>query len=308
MNLETENRPTISWGAILAGAFIVFTVNAALIALGGGIGFSAFDPEQGESLGRVTMISGAIYWLIAGLVSLFVGGYVASRMSGFRDRGVAGLHGLCSWAVASAVTLGLAATGVGNVIGAAAGMVGSGVKGAAQAGVGAASGMNLDLESIRKEVRQALTESGKPELRPENLERRADSTADQALGAQANQGGEAGANVVRREANEVGASVDNGAVANVLSQRLGISREEAASLIGQGEEQASAVIAAVKARGLEAAGKTTDAAAYFGFFTFFSLMLGALAGYSGGVFGSPLGFSSDTVQVVKRRPIETARA
>ncbi len=294
-------RPMISWGAILAGAFIAFVVNATLMSMGGGIGFSSFDPEQGDSVGRGAMLAAGAFWFIAGLISLFAGGYVAARMSGYRERVVAGLHGLCAWAVASAVTIVLVATGIGSAVGAAVGLVGSGLRGAASAGAGAAANTKFDVSSVREEVRQLLAETGKKELQPENVKARAKDVPQDAARAQANAGGKTGADVAEEQAGAVAGAADKDAVANVISKRLGISKEEANSLIGQSEDQANSVMATIKQKGIAAAGKTTNAAAAAGWFMFFSLVSGAIAAYIGGVFGGPMGFSDSGTTVVSRR-------
>jgi hypothetical protein len=251
----------ISWGAIFAGAFVAFAVNAALMGLGGGIGFSAFDPEQGDAVSKGALIGAGAYWFIAGLISLFAGGYVAARMAGFRDRALAGLHGLCAWALASTVAIGLVATGVGAALGAAVGLVGSGIKGAASTGAAAIQNSGADLSSLRNDVRQLL---------------------------QPNDQG--------------GVTVNQDAIANLLSQRLGISRDEANALIGQADDQANSVIISIQSRGTVAAGKTADAAAFAGWLAFFSLVAGAIAGYLGGMTG---GGPLERI-IVRRRSTEPA--
>ncbi len=306
--ISEEHRPNISWGAIFAGAFVAFVVNVGLISFGSGIGFTSFDPAAGDSLGQGSMISAAIFALVAGVASLFAGGFVSARMAGFRQRSVAGLHGLCSWAVVSTAVIVMMGMGLSNMAGAALGFVGDGVKGLASAGVQAASNIqiNADPKALVGEAKEVLRDTRKPELRPENLENTANRVPREAAEAQANQGGNAGSQVVQREGQEVANAIDREAVTSVIARRTGLSEEEAASLLGQSEEKAKQVWgnlqARAKAAGTAAAEQATDVMAYASWFTFATLLIGAIAGYLGGVAGGPEGFTARRQTVVVRKP------
>jgi hypothetical protein len=95
------NRPRISWGAVFAGGVVAIAVGAMLNVLGAAVGASTIDPAtpgatpSASSLG----IAGGIWFLVANLIGLAVGGYVAARLSGTSDDTDGVLHGLSVWAV-----------------------------------------------------------------------------------------------------------------------------------------------------------------------------------------------------------------
>lgn len=105
----------VSWGAILAGTVIVLVVQMMLSALGIGVGALAAgtDPGAGLAIGAV------VWWIVAGLVALFVGGWVAGYLAGARERLDGVLHGLVTWGLASVLGAFLLATAAGNVAGGA---------------------------------------------------------------------------------------------------------------------------------------------------------------------------------------------
>ena len=288
-----EHRPNVSWGSIFAGAVIAFVTQLVFLSLGSAIGFSAFDPGQGDSPGQGSLIAAGIYTVIVALLSLFAGGYIAGRLAAYRLRSASTLHGLCSWGVVSAVTVLMMAMGVSRVAGTAFGIVGSGIKGLAQASTVAASNSDMNVETVTREVRQILNETGKPELNPDRMEREAKNLPAQAATAQATTGGTSGANVAGNQLEAKADAFDRDAVANVLSKRLGVSKDDAMSLIGQSEDKANQVMGTLKAKSLEAAQKGTQVAASVSWMAFLTLILGAAAAAFGGFIGGPHGYRSE---------------
>src|SRR4051812_7722861 len=89
MDVQTlEARPArrpyfsaIRWGAIIAG-LVSGTASYLLLALLGlAVGLTAVDPTSAEPIGRVPLATG-IWTGVSLLISAFIGGYVAGRMSG----------------------------------------------------------------------------------------------------------------------------------------------------------------------------------------------------------------------------------
>ena len=115
----------VSWGAVIAGAFVAAALSLALLALGTGFGLSATSPwsNVGASASRVGV--GAIIWLI--LVQIFAfatGGYMAGRMRTkwvgvhtdevyFRDTA----HGFLVWAVGIVITAAFLASATVSMVG-----------------------------------------------------------------------------------------------------------------------------------------------------------------------------------------------
>jgi hypothetical protein len=136
----------VSWGALFAGFFFGFGIWMLLLALGAGIGFAAFDPrdlQHWQGLG----IGFGIWGVIAGIVSMFLAGWLASRLSS-ADSKVAGmLHGAALWGFMLVAGLWIATMAVTRTASTAAQAAG----GAAQAAAGAAA----DPQARRDIERQA---------------------------------------------------------------------------------------------------------------------------------------------------------
>src|SRR4051812_37748774 len=87
--------PRISWGAVLAGGVVAVAVGTMLNILGVAIGASTVDATASATPGASSFGIGAGIWLlVANLIGLAVGGYVAARLSGTADATDSVLHGL----------------------------------------------------------------------------------------------------------------------------------------------------------------------------------------------------------------------
>jgi len=104
--------PAIRWGAVLAGVVVGVSVQLVLTLLGIATGLTATQAAEGETLGM-----GALIWAaLSMLVSAFVGGYVAARMSGLKRKADGVLHGAVSWAVTTILFATLATTVGGAMV------------------------------------------------------------------------------------------------------------------------------------------------------------------------------------------------
>ena len=117
----------VSWGAVIAGAFVAAALSLALLALGTGIGLSAVSPwaNAGASASRIGRT--AIIWLVLmQLIASSVGGYLAGRLRTrwvnihthevyFRDTA----HGFLVWAVGLVITAAFLTSAATSVIGGA---------------------------------------------------------------------------------------------------------------------------------------------------------------------------------------------
>lgn len=131
----SPGRPVFSairWGAILAGVAVGLSIQLLLTLLGVASGL-ATATVAGSEVGS----SGPLIWAaLSMLISAFVGGYVAARMSGLKRRADGVLHGAVSWAVTT-LLFAVLATSIG---GALVGTVFSSMTQVAQAQAQAAEG------------------------------------------------------------------------------------------------------------------------------------------------------------------------
>jgi len=98
----------VSWGAVLAGAAIALALNAVLWLGGIALGITLLDQVNGRTLTTV----GAIWMLASTLFSLFVGGFMVSRLTAGEDRQEAATYGVILWGVMFAASMLLANAGI----------------------------------------------------------------------------------------------------------------------------------------------------------------------------------------------------
>ena len=122
-----SNISGVSWGAVMAGAFVAAALSLALLALGTGIGLSAVSPWANSGASASAVGWGAITWLaLMELVSASMGGYVAGRLRTkwvrvhahevyFRDTA----HGFLVWAVSLVIAAAFLTSAATSVIGGA---------------------------------------------------------------------------------------------------------------------------------------------------------------------------------------------
>lgn len=115
---EVGRRPMFSavrWGAVLAGVAVGLSIQLLLTLLGIASGISTASVTEDDS---VTAGTGPLLWAgVSMVVSAFVGGYVAARMSGLKRRIDGVLHGAVSWAVTTLLFAALATTIGGAMVG-----------------------------------------------------------------------------------------------------------------------------------------------------------------------------------------------
>ncbi|NMO21357.1 hypothetical protein HPC49_00930 [Pyxidicoccus fallax] len=166
----------LSWGAILGGAFVALGMWILLYSLGLALGLSSVDPGNPGSA-RSAGIGTGIWSLIAPLIALFVGGFVAARTAGVVDKGGGAMHGVVLWGLttlAGTILMGMALTSLlgtvfrttSSVVGAA----GSAVVGAAPQGGQAAQAFGLDANDALAPINQRLQKEGMPPITADQLQ------------------------------------------------------------------------------------------------------------------------------------------
>lgn len=104
----------IAWGPTIAGVFAALALTALFAVLGVAIGATVFNPfEIGRAQANAFSIGGGLWTAFSALVSLQVGGFIATRASPQNDEHNGVLQGGVVWAVyvvAALVLGGLGAT------------------------------------------------------------------------------------------------------------------------------------------------------------------------------------------------------
>jgi len=118
----------VSWGAVIAGAFVTAALSLTLLALGAGFGLLSISPWSTAGASAAAVGAAAIIWLIViQIVASGMGGYIAGRLRTkwvaihthevyFRDTA----HGFLVWAVAVVITAAFLAPAATAMAGAAA--------------------------------------------------------------------------------------------------------------------------------------------------------------------------------------------
>lgn len=158
---DTPFLARISWGAIFGGAILALAIQFMLSLLGAGIGLVSAEGVDFSQLGW----SAALWMAATFLISLFCGGYVASRLSGNIMHYAGSLNSLVVWALVVAINLFVAGSGVGSLakgFGNTVGFVSSSVN------LDLPSFQqvtNIDLQNIQEQVDQLLEETDNEEIK-----------------------------------------------------------------------------------------------------------------------------------------------
>lgn len=262
--------PRISWGAILAGGLVAVAVGTMLNILGLAVGATTLDlARPGASPGASTLgLAGGIWLLVANLIGLGVGGWVAARLSGTADDTDGELHGLAVWAtgfLVSALLVGNVVMGAANL---AAGGAGQAVGEAARA-LAPRLGVPTDPQALAERLRAGLETGGDPAAMSAEA-RRVEMT--RILGQRLRQGDFLPG---QRERLSALVSAEYGLPANEAQARIARLEAEVRQIAGQVETETRAAA--------EAAAEATATAAYW---IFAALVLGAASAMLGARLGT----------------------
>ena len=276
---QIGDRPRLSWGAIFGGAVTALGLWVLLYAFGLAVGLTSLDPANPHSVRGASIFTG-VWGLLAPLIALFVGGWVAGRGSSIVTRGHGATHGLVMWGlttllgasmvavvmsalVGGAVSVGKAAVSAGgNAIGAAAG--GSG---------GAVRWLGINANDALGPINERLTAEGKPPITAEQLQAATRDVAQTAV----------------REGR-----LDREAMVASIAQNTNLSRADAEQIGDRIQMQYQSASTGVQNRLHAAAAKAETGALKAGDATgkalwgvFGALLLGLIAAIAGGAAGAP---------------------
>lgn len=290
----------VSWGAVLAGTVVAIMVMMLVNLLTLGIGLQSIDPAT-ETEPLAGLGAGTTFGVIvANVLALFVGGWVAGRVAG-ETRGFEGaLHGLLVWGLVTLLGFWLVSTAVGRLVGGAASAVGQGLSlvgqgaaalapTAAQAVEDALARQGVDLESMQEEASQLLERVTEGAAQPEQAAAEAGEAAQdilrtpQAAGRRIDQlisqlfGANPSEDVSREDLVE----------ALVTAGMEPAAAEQAVANWEQVAQEAQARIEAARQELEEAAQEATDAVGAAAIWGFFGLLVGAIIAMLGSAAGRP---------------------
>ncbi|WEZ85527.1 PhnA-like protein (plasmid) [Rhizobium sp. 32-5/1] len=260
----------VAWGAIFAGVAVALAVQFLLNLLGVGIGAAVLDPATSDNPDASTFsIASGIWFAIAGVISAFVGGYIASRVSGRPSNSTGGFHGLTSWAVTTLVVLYLLTTSVGAPIGGAFSGLTSVIGGVSQtatavsAAVPAVANTTNPMAGIEQQIRSTTGSD------PQALQNAAVAAVQAVV-----TGDEAKAEDARARA------------ADAVAKAQNIPVDQARAQVEGYEKTYRENMAAAKQQAVDAAQAATAAVSAGAILGFIALVLGAIASWLGGVTGT----------------------
>jgi hypothetical protein len=249
----------VSWAAIIAGAFAMAAASILLLALGSGLSLSSVSPWPGSGVSVTSFtVMTAIWLIVVQWLSAALGGYLTGRLRThwagvhlhevfFRDTA----HGLLAWAVAAVIGIGVLTSAVSSVVSggvhAIGGAASSAVSGASQ-GAAQSAGTEGGGYYIDQLFRSDHEANGGQDPRPE-------VTRILAMGMR----------------NGSVPDGDKTYLAQLVSQRTGISQDDARKRVDTLISQEQAAEQKVKA----AADQARKATAMLSFYTFFSMLVGA---------------------------------
>lgn len=271
----------VSWGAIFAGAVIAVALTALLSLLGVGIGLGSLDIAQGDSVAGAPKAT-LLWWAITSIVATGIGGFVAARLAGIPRSLTGALHGLAVWAVTTLLTLWLATSAVGFVLGAASNVVTTtarvtsgavGTVGGAAISAGGAiapsaspSDVNAARTRVQQEAAQIMRRAG---VGQDNLTRAQDAVGTAAQNI-AMRPGSAEAEIDRlinrlfEGPNAALTRDEREALITAVANRAGMSRAQAEDVANRWQAQANAAWTNVRATGNDVASKVSDTAVEVG--------------------------------------------
>jgi hypothetical protein len=106
---------SISWRSVFAGTAFALASAWIMYLFGSALGFSMIDPYSQDPTNGLGYAAAA--WIfITWLVSLFLGGLLAGRLSEHADRASGFIHGILVWSVCIILTITLGVAGVKNLL------------------------------------------------------------------------------------------------------------------------------------------------------------------------------------------------
>jgi hypothetical protein len=279
----------LSWSTAIAGALAAMAVTFIIIALGSGIGLSFASPYASGPSATSLTVAAAVWLVMAQTMGFATGGYLAGRLRSPAHDGVVGettfrdaAQGFVVWAIGT-VVMAAVIVGTGYFAASAATQAASGVVASVAAGRGdtstaAVTDYFVDL-LFRPGPGPAPATAGDQRPTPPATVGAAPSGMQPTLAAETRS---EVTRILARGISQAGLDDNDRAyLAQVVSARAGLAPEEAQRRVAMVESKARETVK-------EAADKTAKAGAYLSFWTFMSLLFGAVAATLAGILGGQL--------------------
>jgi hypothetical protein len=286
------SRTPFSWSAAIAGAIAATAVTFIIAALGSGIGLPFASPYSSGLSATGLTVAAAVWLVMAQAIGFATGGYLAGRLRSPAFDGVVGertfrdaAEGFMVWAIG--VIAMITITGL-------VGLYAAGVT--AQVAAGLASGIGANARSDPATATSTTAAASPIDYYADAMFRPGPGTAvadgqrpatvgSAAAGAQPVLSPEARAEVTRILVRSVGRGRlddnDKAYLAQLVSARTGLPPDEAQRRVTETETKA-------RDSAKEAADKSVKTGAYLAFWTFMSLLFGAVAATLAGMLGGQL--------------------
>lgn len=119
-------QPSLRWGAIIAGWLVAVGVAFLMYVAGLAMGFSAFDPDDAQTVAKGIGAATSAWLVLTWVVSLFIGGMFASWFDSRDDQTTGVMHGVTVWGLSIAASGLMLALGMGGAIGSGASLAAAG--------------------------------------------------------------------------------------------------------------------------------------------------------------------------------------
>ena len=309
------NASGVSWAAILAGAAGAASLSLILLVLGTGLGLSSVSPWAQSGVAATTFGVSTILWITFTQVAASgMGGYLAGRLrlkwvgvhsdeTYFRDTA----HGFLAWSIATLVTAAMLTSAIGSILG-------TGVQAGAAVAGGAATTAAVAGAGVAATAGQTAQNDSSPSYLVDSLFRKSAAVTDPAVAVAApgmamtpgvevtspaptasptmasTSSSTSTAEAARIFANSLatGAALpadDVKYLGQVVSQRTGISQQDAEKRVTETYAKAQAKIAEAKTKASEEADTARKASAYGALWLFVSLLVGAFVASFAATFG-----------------------
>lgn len=266
----------MSWGAIFAGVTVAIAVQLLLNLLGAGVGAATINPAA-QQPGHGLAFGAAMWFVVSSIISLFVGGWVAGRLTGIPNKAEGALHGVVTWALSSLLLVYLLSTAVGGLLGGAATVLG-------QTASLAGRGAQAATPAVTNVIAQATG------VTPQQVQNDAgDIARDPNFQAFVT-------GIIR---NGQVTPQDRQALLSLLVQRRNMSTQQANTTIDRWQAQIEQEMHNARQTATAAANTAASGVSKGAFGSFFALLLGLLAAVAGSWIGA--------AELIRPRPTITTR-